>query len=55
MFKVMLAFKREIWVNLTRNMVMSNGLNQLNVPEYKHECTKKFFFEKNYGDINKKI
>ena len=39
----MLAFNREILLNLTRNMVISNGLNWLNLPEYKHEFNEKYF------------
>ena len=37
----MLAFNREILV-LTRNMVVLNGLNYLNLQEYKHEYNEKF-------------
>ena len=44
-FKVMLAFNWEMLV-LTRNMVMLNRLNQLNLPEYDHECNEKFFTSK---------
>ena len=42
----MLAFNREILVNFTRNMVMLNVLNYLNLSEYKQECNEKFFTRK---------
>ena len=42
----MLAFNWEILVNLTRNMVILNGLNYFNLPEYNHECNEKFFTRK---------
>ena len=42
----MLAFKQEILINLTRNMVILNGLNHLNLPKYNHECKEKFFTRK---------
>ena len=42
----MLAFNRANLVNLTRNMVMLNGLNQLNLPKYNHECNEKMFTRK---------
>ena len=42
----MLAFNREILVNLTRNMAMINRLDYLSLPEYNHERKEKFFTRK---------
>ena len=42
----MLSFNRDILINLTRNMVMLNGLNYLNLPEYNQENKEKFFTRK---------
>ena len=44
--EVMLAFTRKILVNLSRNMLMLNGLNYLNLPEYRHESKEKYFTRK---------
>ena len=38
----MLALNWKILV-FTRNMLMLNGLNLLNLPEYNRECNEKFF------------
>ena len=45
-FKVMLAFNREILVNLSRIMIMLNGLNYLSLQEYNYGCNEKLFARK---------